>query len=66
MCQKLLQPVFFMYCTFMDSDVYSADAPGSIPTLLTINVLTMQGCSMEQPRYPVDGEDAPILTRPQS
>ena len=37
----LMQPVFFMYCTFMDRDVYSADAPGSIPTLLTINALTL-------------------------
>ena len=36
-----MHPVFFMYCTFMDRDVYSADAPGSIPTLLTINVLAL-------------------------
>ena len=41
LCQKLKQPVFFRCCTFMDSDVYSADAPWSIPTLLTINVLSL-------------------------
>ena len=29
LCQKMMQHVFFMCCTFMDSEVYSADAPGS-------------------------------------
>ena len=32
---------FLLCCTFMDSDVYSADASGSIPTLLTINILAL-------------------------
>ena len=51
--EGLKQPVIFMCCTFMDRDVYSADAPGSIPTLLTINILALYGCSMEQPYNPV-------------
>ena len=33
--------LFFMCCTFTESDLYSADAPGSIPTLLTINTLAL-------------------------
>ena len=41
LCQKFDAAYFFMCCTFMDSDVYSADAPGSIPTLLIINVLAL-------------------------
>ena len=35
-----MQPVFLCY-TFMDGEEYSADAPGSIPTLLIINVLAV-------------------------
>ena len=46
LCQKLLKPVFFMYCTFVDSDVYSADAPWSISTLLSINALVIYGCAI--------------------
>ena len=38
---KIDATCIFMCCTFMDSDVYSADAPGSIPTLLTINALAL-------------------------
>ena len=45
LCQKLLKTLFFMYCTLMDSDVYSADAPLSIYTLLSINALAMYGCA---------------------
>ena len=33
-------------CSFMDSDVYLADAPWSIPTLLTINVLALYTARM--------------------
>ena len=40
MCSKI-DAAYFMCCTFMDSDVYSADAPGSIPTILIISVLTL-------------------------
>ena len=53
-----------MCCTFMDSDVYSADAPGSIPTFLIINMLALWGCSMEQPHNPVYGEASPIMIYP--
>ena len=41
LCQKLMLSDCFMCCPFMDRDVYSADAPGSIPTLLTINSLAL-------------------------
>ena len=63
-CVKLMQPCFFMCCTFTESDLYSADAPGSIPTLLIINTLSLYGCSMEQPHNPVYGETSPILPHP--
>ena len=51
----------------MDSDAYSADAPGSIPTLLTISVLVLQNCSIKQPRNPLYGDASPtFLTHSQS
>ena len=33
-------------CTFVDSDVFSADAPGSIPTLLIINILDLSDATI--------------------
>ena len=51
-CQKIAACIYFRCCTFMDSDVYSADAPWSIPTLLTVNMLAL--CD----------EVSPILTHP--
>ena len=59
-----MQPLLFMCCTLNGSDVCSADAPGSIPTLLTINILTLSDCSIEQPHNHVYGEAAPILKQP--